>query len=538
MVGLGQAFGSGAMTNSISDIEDADCIFIIGSNTFEQHPLIARRVVRAKEKGTKIIVIDPRYTPTAKQADLYLQLLPGTNIAVLNAIMHVLVKENLVDEEFIKNRTKGYEELKTTLETYTPEYASKLSGVAPELIVEAAKMYGSANAASILYCMGITQFTTGVNNVKSCCNLAMITGNIGKPGTGVNPLRGQNNVQGACDMGALPNVFPGYQAVPANHEKYAEAWNTCVDPNVGLSIPDMLAKAGEQVKCIYVMGENPMVSDPDIHHVEHALKSLDLLIVQDIFLTETAQVADVVLPGASWAEKDGTFSNTERRIQKINKAVDSPGEAIADWKIVKMLAEKMGQGELFNFETPEEVFQEIAKVTPQYAGVTYERLGVDGLHWPCKTCEDPGTPILHCEKCLTPDGLGNIFAIDYADPDEMADSEYPMTLTTGRIIFHYHTGTMTRRSKHMADEINEGFVEIHPEDAEKMGIKNKQKVKVSTRRGEVVVNAKITPNIKQGVVFMPFHFAETAANILTNPAQDPNCKIPEYKVCAAKVEKI
>lgn len=538
MVGLGQAFGSGAMTNSISDIEQADCIFIIGSNTFEQHPLVARRVIRAKEKGTKVVVVDPRYTPTAKQADLYLQLLPGTNAAVLNGVMHVIINEKLTNDEFIKNRTKGYDELKKTLEKYTPEYVSKITGVAPELIIEAAKMYGSAEKSTILYCMGITQFIHGVDNVKCCCNLAMITGNMGKPGTGVNPLRGQNNVQGACDMGALPNVFPGYQPIPLNHEKLAETWNTPVDCQIGLSIPDMLSKAGEQVKCIYILGENPMVSDPDLHHVEHALNSLDFLIVQDIFLTETAKLADVVLPGASWAEKDGTFSNTERRIQRIRKAVDAPGEAIEDWKIVKMIAEKMGQGDLFNFNTPEEVFNEISKVTPQYGGVTYERLGVDGLHWPCKTLDDPGTPILHCEKYLTPDGLGNIFAVEYKDPDEMANQEYPLTLTTGRIIFHYHTGTMTRRSKHMSDEIDEGFVEIHPDDAKVLKIKNKEKIKVSTKRGEVVVNAKITPNIKQGVIFMPFHFAETAANILTNPALDPNCKIPEYKVCAAKVEKL
>ncbi|MBP2201161.1 formate dehydrogenase major subunit [Methanococcus voltae] len=525
------------MTNSILDIEEADCILIIGSNTFEQHPLIARRVIKAKENGTKIIVIDPRYTHTAKQADKYLQLVPGSNTAMLNGIMHVIIKENLIDEEFIKNRTKNYEELKKTVEKYTPEYVSKITHVPAEDIEEVARMYASANAASLLYCMGITQFIHGVNNVKSCCNLAMITGNMGRPGTGVNPLRGQNNVQGACDMGALPNVYPGYQNVTATQEKFQEAWKTDLDPNPGFAIPDMLDEAGKKIKCLYVMGENPMVSDPDLNHVKHALGDLDLLIVQDLFLTETAQIADVVLPGVSWAEKDGTFSNTERRVQRVHKAVEPLEGAMVDWEIVKLIGEKMGHPELFEFNTPEEVFNEITSVTPQYAGMTYDRLGVDGLHWPCKTPEDPGTPILHKEKFLTADGLGVMFPIEYGDPAELPDAEYPMILTTGRVIFHYHTGTMTRRSKHLDEELSEGFIEIHPEDAKEMGIKDKQSVKATTRRGEVVVKARITPNIKRGVVFMPFHFAEAAANTLTNPAQDPNCKIPEYKVCAVKIEK-
>jgi len=525
------------MTNSIGDIEDADCILIIGSNTFEQHPLIARRVIKAKEKGTKVIVIDPRETPTAKQADLYLQITPGSNTAFLNGLMNVIINEGLIDEEFIRNRTKGFDELKKTVEKYTPEYVSKICGVSPELIVEAAKMYGSADKASILYCMGVTQFIHGVDNVKSCCNLAMITGNIGKRGTGVNPLRGQNNVQGACDMGALPNVFPGYQKIEEAYEKFEKEWGVELNHEPGLSIPEILEKAGKEIKCIYIMGENPMVSDPDVNHMKHALESLDFMVVQDIFLTETAQLADVVLPAACWAEKDGTFTNSERRVQRVRKAIDPPGEALEDWKIIKRLAEKMGYGELFDFNSPEEIFEEIRRVTPQYAGISYKRLGVDGLHWPCKTEDDPGTPILHTEKFLTSDGLGNIFPVEYGDPAELPDDEYPYILTTGRIIFHYHTGSMTRRSKHMADEINEGFIEIHPEDARKLGIKNKDLVKVVSRRGEVTVKANVTENIKKGVVFMPFHFAETTANTLTNPALDPNCKIPELKVCAVKIEK-
>jgi len=537
-VGLGEAFGSGAMTNSIEDIEEADCILIIGSNTFEQHPLIARRVVRAKEKGAKVIVVDPRRTMTAKQADLHLQIVPGTNVALINGMMHVIIKEGLIDEEFIKKRTKGFEELKKVVEKYTPEYVSKICKVDKELIVEAARMYGSAEKASIIYCMGVTQFTHGVDNVKSCCNLALITGNLGKRGTGVNPLRGQNNVQGACDMGALPDVFPGYQKVNVAYEKFEEAWGVELNHEIGLSIPEMVERAGNEIKCLYIMGENPMVSDPDIGHVKHALESLDFLIVQDIFLTETAQLADVVLPAACWAEKDGTFTNTERRVQLIRKAVNPPGEALEDWLIIKKLAEKMGYGDKFNYNSPRDIFEEIRRVTPQYAGITYERLGVDGIQWPCPHENHPGTPILHVEKFATPDGLGNITPIEYEDPAELPDSEYPFILTTGRIIFHYHTGTMTRRSKHIIKEINEGFVEINPEDAKRLGIKNGEFVKVTSRRGEVIVKARITESIKKGVVFMPFHFAEAAANMLTNTALDPYCKIPEFKVCAVKIEKL
>lgn len=527
------------MTNSIEDIEDATCILIIGSNTFEQHPLIARRIVRAKEKGAKVILIDPRKTMTGNQSDLFLQITPGTNVALINALMNVIINNNLIDEEFIKNRTKGFEELKNTVEKYTPEYASKICGVSPELIEEAAKLYATSERSSILYCMGVTQFTHGVDNVKSCCNLAMITGNMGKRGTGVNPLRGQNNVQGACDMGALSDKYPGYQLVtsPEAYEKFEKLWKTELSHDMGLTIPEMIEKCGSELKCLYIMGENPMVSDPDINHVEHALKSLDFLVVQDIFLTETAQLADVVLPSACWAEKDGTFTNTERRVQRIRKAVNPPGEALEDWVIIKKLAEKMGHGEMFNYTSHEDIFNEIRKAIPQYAGITYEKLGVDGIQWPCKTEDSNGTPILHTEKFLTSDGLGRLFAIEYGEVAELPDEEYPMILTTGRVIFHYHTGTMTRKSRHLVSEINEGFIEIHPEDAKKLNIKDKEIVEVSSRRGKVKVKAKITENIKKGVVFMPFHFAECAANMLTNTALDPYCKIPEFKVCAVRIDK-
>ncbi len=527
------------MTNSIEDIEEANCILIIGSNTFEQHPLIARRVVRAKEKGTKIIVIDPRKTMTAIQSDIFLQITPGTNTAIINGLMNVIINNGLIDEEFIKNRTKGFDELKKVVEKYTPDYVSKICGVSSELIEEAAKLYATSEKSSILYCMGITQFIHGVDNVKSICNLAMITGNIGKRGTGVNPLRGQNNVQGACDMGALPDVFSGYQKVndPDKYNKFEELWKTELNHNVGLTISEMIKKCGKELKCLYIMGENPMVSDPDINHVRKSLKSLDFLVVQDIFLTETAQMADVVLPSACWAEKNGTFTNTERRVQRIRKAVNPPEDALEDWIIIKKLSEKMGYGEMFNYSSPEEIFNEIRNATPQYAGITYEKLGINGIQWFCESENSRGTPILHTEKFLTPDGLGKLFAIEYDEPAELPDEKYPMILTTGRIIFHYHTGTMTRKSKHIVSEINEGFIEIHPEDAKKLSIDDGEFVMVSSRRGKVKVKAKITENIKKGVVFMPFHFAESAANILTNTAFDPNCKIPELKLCVVRIDK-
>ncbi len=537
VVGLGQAFGSGAMTNSIEDIEEAKCILIIGSNTFEQHPLIGRRILRAKDRGAKVIVIDPRKTHTARMADIFLQIYPGTNVAVLNGIINVIINKGLFDEEFIKKRTKGFEEFVESVKKYTPEYVSKICGVSPDLIKIAAETYAKAERATILYSMGLTQFSHGSDNVKAVCNLALLTGNIGKPGTGVNPLRGQNNVQGACDMGALPNVFPGYQQVSDDEirKKFEEVWGYKLNPEPGLTVTEMIDKAGKEIKMMYIMGENPMVSDPDISKVRKHLESLEFLVVQDIFMSETAELADLVLPASSWAEKDGTFTNTERRVQLIRKAVDPPGEALPDWKIVCMIAKELGlRG--FEFNSSEEIFNEIRKVTPQYAGMSYRRLGYFGLQWPCPNEEHPGTKILHTEKFATQDGLGNFAPVDYKPPAEMPDEEYPFILTTGRIIFHFHTGTMTRRSLHLKGEINRCFVDINPKDAEKLNIKDGDVVKVKTRRGEIKLVARLN-DIKEGVLFIPFHFSESAANILTISVLDEISKIPELKVCAARIEK-
>jgi len=537
VVGLGEAFGSGAMTNSIEDIEESKCILLIGSNTFEQHPLIARRILKAKENNSKIIVVDPRKTHTARFADVFLQIYPGTNVALLNGIMNVILREELYDYEFIKKRTKGFEEFAKSIEKYTPEFVSKICGIKSELIEKVARMYVESDKSSIIYCMGVTQFSHGSDNVKACCNLALLTGNVGKPGTGVNPLRGQNNVQGACDMGALPNVFPGYQKVNDDklRKKFEEIWKYKLNGDVGLTVTEMINEAGKNIKFLYVMGENPAVSDPDVNHVKKCLKKLDFLVVQDIFLSDTAEFADILLPACCWAEKDGTFTNTERRVQLIRKAVELP-DALPDWEIIKMVAKEVGlRG--FNYSCAEEIFNEIRKVTPQYAGITYKKLEINGIQWPCPTEDHPGTPILHTDKFATSDGLGKFTIAEYKEPFEKPDEEYPFILTTGRIIFHYHTGTMTRKSEHLKGEINECFVEVNPENAKELSIKDGDLVKVKSKRGEIFAKVRIS-NIKKGVVFIPFHFAESSANKLTVCALDEKSKIPELKLCAVKIEVV
>jgi predicted molibdopterin-dependent oxidoreductase YjgC len=384
--------------------------------------------------------------------------------------------------------------------------------------------------------MGITQHTSGVDNVKALANLAMLTGQIGREATGVNPLRGQNNVQGACDMGGLPNVYPGYQPVNAidSQQKFEEAWKVKLSDKIGLMLPDMLSGLTDgSVKALYVVGENPVVSDPDSHHVEKALRACELFVVQDIFLTPTAELADVVFPGACFAEKDGTFSNTERRVMRVRKAIEPPGEAKADWEIFQELSNKFGFA--MDYASPEAIMQEIAKVTPSYGGITYERLEGDGLQWPCPNEEHPGTPFLHLHQFAR--GKGLFHAIEYRDPAEVVDDEYPLWMTTGRVFAHYHTGTMTRNSPSLNAEIATGYLEIHPADAERIGIRSGEEVKIASRRGEITAKAWVTDRVGEGLVFMPFHFIECNANVLTNPAQDPVCKIPELKVCAVKVEK-
>ncbi|HZD43277.1 MAG TPA: molybdopterin-dependent oxidoreductase, partial [Methanomicrobiales archaeon] len=437
VVGLAGAFGSGAMTNSIGDIAKSKCVFVLGSNTFEQHPLIGRSQIRAKLNGAKMIVFDPRFTPTAKQADLYASFYSGSDVAILNGMMQEIIRNGWEDKDFIKNRTKDYEKLKEVVmqDKYSLENVSKISGISVEDLKKATEWFATAESACICYSMGITQHTVGVDNVKSVANIQMLTGNLGKPGAGVNALRGQNNVQGACDMGALPNVYSGYQsvAVPEMRQKMVTAWGCDIaEGKVGYTVTDMiniLADKPGELKCMYIMGENPMLSDPDLHHVEKGLKNLEFLVVQDIFLTETAQLADVVLPAGCYAEKDGTQTSTERRVQRWRKAVEPPGEAKADWQIFCELAARMGHADQFPFKSPEEVFNEIAKVTPSYGGMNYQRLEKpEALHWPCPAADHPGTPILHTQKFAHPDGLGVFTALEWKPPAEVPDAEYPYIL--------------------------------------------------------------------------------------------------------------
>jgi len=523
------------MTNSIGEIENAGCLLVIGSNTTANHPVIGYRVRRAKKRGAGLIVVDPRRIELAEDADIFLQLKPGTNVALLNSIMNVILDEGLADQKFIDERTEGFEELKQLLAAYTPEKMEDVTGVSADLVRQAARLYARAESASILYTMGITQHTSGTDNVLSVANLAMMTGNVGRPSTGVNPLRGQNNVQGACDMGALPNVYTGYQKVgdSAVQKKFSSAWGVKLNDKPGLTVSEIFAAADKgDVKALYIMGENPVLSDPNASHVVDALKKLDFLVVQDIFLTETAKYADVVLPATTFAEKEGTFTNTERRVQRVRRAVSPRGESRPDWEIITDLASRLGFD--WNYASPASIMEEIASLTPSYGGISYQRLEKEGLQWPCPSADHPGTLFLHSGKFSR--GKGLFTAVEFKPADELPDQAYPFLLTTGRNHFHYHTGTMTRRSC-LKEHVDEELMQINPEDAQRLGIKDGDVVKVRSRRGEVSPRVVLTDTVPTGVVFMTFHFRETAVNLLTNPALDAKAKIPELKVCAVQVEK-
>jgi formate dehydrogenase alpha subunit len=539
VVGLAAAFGSGAMTNSIAEIEDAGCIFVIGSNTTACHPLVARRIFRAKEKGAKLIVADPRWIQLSRFADIAVQQRLGSDVALLNGMMHVIFKKGWANQAYIEKRTEGFEELAAVLDTYTPAYVQAVSGVSPADLEKMAELYATHPPASLLYAMGITQHTTGVDNVKSCCNLALLCGNVGVRSGGVNPLRGQNNVQGACDMGGLPNVYTGYQPVtdPQAREKFSKAWGRPLPEKPGLTITDMIpAMRDGRLKGLYVIGENPKLSDPDWNHLSDALNELEFLVVQELFLSETAQVADVVLAGASVAEKEGTFTNTERRCMHFHQAIAPVGQALPDWQIIARLSTAMGYP--MNYTGPEAIFNEMTALTPKsYAGMTYARLGIDGLQWPCPDPTHPGTPYLHQDSF--PRGKGRFHAVTYQDPAEMPDETYPYFLTTGRMFAHYHTGTMTRISSHLDAEQTTGYVSIHPNDAESLAVKDGDLLLMSSRRGEMEAPARISASVAPGVLFLPIHFGENPPNVLTDSeAFDPMAKIPEFKVSAVQVRKV
>jgi formate dehydrogenase alpha subunit len=538
VAGLVASFGSGAMTNPIADIENSKLILVTGSNTTEAHPVISAHMKRAVEfGGTKLILVDPRRIPLSKSATLWLRQNLGTDVAWINGMMHVIIGEDLYDRGYVEERTEGFEALKKAVEKYTPEYVARITGIPARDLTEAAHMYAQARPASIFFAMGITQHTTGTDNVKSLANLSMLCGNVGVPGGGVNPLRGQNNVQGACDLGALPNVYSGYQPIDNQvvRERMAAAWSVEELPDSpGLTVTEMVAEAGAgKIKALYIIGENPLVSDPDLNHAEQALAQLDFLAVQDIFLTDTARLADVVLPSASFAEKEGTFTNTERKVQRVRKAIQSPGMARQDWQIIADLSTRMGYP--MAYRNSQEIMHEIARVTPSYGGITYSRLEREDLHWPCPSLDHPGTPRLHAERFTR--GLGAFHSIDYLPPAELPDGDYPLYLTTGRVLYHFHTGTMTMQSEGLNDLAPESFVEIAPVDAREYDVGEGDLLKVRSRRGEITVRTRISDQAVAGTVFIPFHFAKAAANRLTNAALDPIAKIPEFKVCAVAIEK-
>lgn len=542
MAGLATAFGSGAATNGMDDIGRANTLFIIGSNTSAQHPLAFARITEAIKRGNMtLIVADPRLTPVASLADIYLPLRPGSNLALVNGMLHVVFRDKLERCDFITARTEGIEALRESVKTCTPQWAAERTGLAPELIERAAKAYAAGPDSMTLYCMGVTQQLTGTRTCSALANLTMACGMIGRAGTGLVPLRGQNNVQGSCDMGGLPEVLPGY--VPAESElarqRFEPVWGQFSNQK-GLKLTEIMEAAHHgKIKAMFIMGENPVLSDPDAAHVREALQKLDLLIVQDIFMTETAELAHVVLPAASYLEKTGTFTNTERRVQMVNKVLDPLPGTRPDWEILADLIRRLGHEAAY--ASAEDIFNELRQVIPSYAGMSYARIrNEQGLCWPCPTEDHPGTPILHTKTFTRGNGLFTVN--DFPDaPEEIMEpncAEYPLTLLTGRLSHHYHTGTMTRRSWALEREYPEAFLEMHPEDAEVAGVKENWKVRVRSRRGELVARVRVTANIRKGTVFLPFHFSESPVNQLTSSTMlDPTVKIPPFKGSAVAVEE-
>jgi formate dehydrogenase alpha subunit len=536
--GLVDTFGSGAMTNSIDEIADARLLFVIGSDTTEKHPMIGMHMLDAVDKGALLIVADPRKTQLAELAHIHLRHCIGTDVALLNSIMNVMIREELVDISFVKRRTENFDAFKNTIMKYPPEGVAHITGVSPEDIRKVARLYATTRRAMLFYSMGITQHRTGVDNVCACSNISMLTAHIGLPNAGLNPLRGQNNVQGACDMGALPDLYSGYQKVidPTTRKKFEKVWKVRLPSTPGLTLIEMFDSALKgNVRAMYIMGENPFLSNPDATRTINALRKLDFLVVQDIFLSETAEFADVVLPAATFAEKDGTFTNTERRVQKIRAAIRPVGESKPDWEIISALAREMNYD--MKYRAAYEIMEEIALLTPIYRGILHHRLDNNfGLQWPCPDVLHPGTPFLHRKKFTK--GLGTFIPVEYIPPAEVPDKKFPFILTTGRTYFHYHTGTMSRRTSTLNRECPECLMEINPDDANSLNIKHMDKLIVSSRRGKITVRGYVTDKTPQGVVFIPFHFKEAVVNLLTNPALDPSAKIPGYKACAVNIESI
>ena len=531
------AMGSGAMQTSQPELELADCFFLAGVNMQETFPMITRRVLRAKARGAKVIYTDPRKTATARYlADIHLQLKSGTDAALLNAMMQIILDEGLENKEFIASKTAGFDELRDFLSKVDLKQVEEITGVPLEKIREAAITYAKAERACILYDQGMSQHYVGTDNVRNHANLALLCGHAGKPGSGINSMRGQINGEGSGDMGCLCVFYPGFKRVGEETVKFfEEAWGVSNLPTKpGFTYIDMMYKC----PYLYIVGGDPMMVVPDVNNLKEALEKANFIVVEDIFPTEISKLAHVVLPAATWVEREATHTWIDRRVQKINKLVDPPGEAKPDWQIICQLAERMGHKDKFNFASSGEIFEEIRSCVPQYKGINYERLSktVGGIHWPCPSEDHPGTPTMFLEKFNTPDGLGHFQAVEYKPPAEVPDEEYPYFLTTGRSIFHYHTGAMTRRTPKLIDEVPRGFVEVNPEDASKAGVKDKDVVTLKTRRGSIEAEARVTDEVPPGLLFVPFHFPNSCANVLTISALDPSAKCAETKVCAVKME--
>jgi len=533
-----EGIGSGAVSNVFADVQFADVAMLIGTNTTENHPVAATFFKEAAKRGTKLICIDPRRPEAADFAEHWVRFRPGTDVAFLNAMMHVIVKEGMVDREFVRTRTTDFEALRATVEKYTPEYAAAICGVPAEEIRAVARTYGRARAAIMFWGMGISQHTTGTDNARCLIALCLMTGNIGRPGTGLHPLRGQNNVQGASDAGLIPMVYPDYQSVedPAIRAVFEKAWGRPLEPKKGLTVVEIMKGALEgSVRGMYMMGENPFLSDPNVNKVRKALSHLEFLVVQDIFLTETAEFADVILPASTALEKDGTYTNTDRRVQVGRKVLDPPGEAREDWRILVDFANRFGLP--LSYGSASEVFDELASLAPSLRGLSYEVLGDTGKLWPCPDPATDGINVLFDRDFPTVDGKGRFVPAEWKPAAELPDAEYPFILNTGRVLEHWHTGSMTRRSRALDTLEPEAFAEIHPEDCARLGLRDGDPVRLTTRRGSILTRVREGTRTPPGSVFVPFHYREASANILTNDALDPTGKIPEYKFCALRVER-
>lgn len=531
------------MTNSIGEIRDADFLFVIGSNTSEAHPIIAMEMKRAVKRGATLVVADPRAIWMSTIAEKHLHINPGTDVWLLNAMAHVIIEENLIDEEFIKNSTENFEDVKEAVKNYTPEEAEKMTGISAEDIRWTARKYATTKKAGIYYTLGITEHTHGIDYVYALSNLVLMTGHLGKPSAGMNPLRGQNNVQGANDAGATPVFYPGYQKVDDKEvqKKYEKSWGTSLSPNLGLNLNEMMKTAGNKIKAFFVMGEDIVLSEPNVLKLEEGLNQMEFIVIQEPFINETTRFADVVFPSGVFAEKDGTFTNSERRVQRVRKAVEPPGNALADWEILVRLANACGAN--WDYKNPAEIYSEFVKDTPKFSGISHERLdteigtgGKTGLQWPCENPSETGTKYLH-ENGISR-GKGLFQAVSFEPSPELPCEEYGLLLSTGRTLYHYNAATQTRREEGLALKQSEAFIEIHPKDAKKRGIAHKEMVEVRTRRGSIEARALYSRQVRPHCIWMPLHFAEARANVLTNDVGDKITGTASYKICAAEVFKL